>query len=104
MATKIRRNDKVIIITGKDKGRKGTVKSIMSNQKVIIDGLNLVRKHKKPIPSQNKSGGIIEKEAPIHMSNIAIFNPESNKADRVGFRFEKDKKIRFFKSNSKTIK
>ncbi|MCX2958863.1 MAG: 50S ribosomal protein L24, partial [Serratia symbiotica] len=82
----------------------GIVKSIISNKKVIINGLNLIKKHQKPIPAQNKSGGIIEKEAPIHISNIAIFNPESNKADRVGFRFENDKKIRFFKSNSKIIK
>ncbi|MBZ2279154.1 MAG: 50S ribosomal protein L24 [Buchnera aphidicola] len=104
MAAKIRSNDEVIIITGKNKGKKGIVKSIISNKKVIINGLNLIKKHQKPIPAQNKSGGIIEKEAPIHISNIAIFNPESNKADRVGFRFENDKKIRFFKSNSKIIK
>ncbi|QCI20056.1 MAG: 50S ribosomal protein L24 [Buchnera aphidicola (Brevicoryne brassicae)] len=104
MASKLRRNDEVIILTGKDKGKKGIIKSILSSNKAIINGLNLIKKHQKPVPSQNKSGGIIEKEAPIQISNIAIFNPESNKADRVGFRFEEGKKIRFFKSNGKIIK
>jgi len=103
MASKLRRNDEVIILTGKDKGKKGIIKNILSLNKVIINGLNLVKKHQKPIPSQNKVGGIIEKEAPIHISNIAILNPESNKSDRIGFRFEKGKKVRFFKSNKKTI-
>jgi large subunit ribosomal protein L24 len=104
MALKLRRNDKIIILTGKDKGKKSTIKNILSSQKVIINGLNLIKKHQKPIPSQNKNGGILEKEAPIHISNIAILNPESNKADRIGFRFEEGKKIRFFKSNKKAIK
>ncbi|QCI21220.1 50S ribosomal protein L24 [Buchnera aphidicola (Hyperomyzus lactucae)] len=104
MASKLRRNDQIIILTGKDKGKKGTIKNILSSNKAIINGLNLVKKHQKPVPSQNRSGGIIEKEAPIHISNIAILNPESNKSDRVGFRFEEGKKVRFFKSNKKTIK
>ncbi|QCI21790.1 50S ribosomal protein L24 [Buchnera aphidicola (Hyadaphis tataricae)] len=104
MASKLRRNDEVIILTGKEKGKKGIIKHMLSSQKAIINGLNLVKKHQKPIPSQNKIGGIVEKEAPIQISNIAIFNPESNKADRVGFRFEEGKKIRFFKSNGKIIK
>ncbi|QCI17890.1 50S ribosomal protein L24 [Buchnera aphidicola (Acyrthosiphon lactucae)] len=103
MASKLRRNDSVIIITGKDKGKTGIIKSFLSLKKVIINGLNLIKKHQKPIPSQNKNGGIVEKEAPIHISNIAILNPESNKSDRIGFRFEEGKKVRFFKSNSKTI-
>jgi large subunit ribosomal protein L24 len=104
MASKLRRNDEIIILTGKDKGKKSTIKNILSSNKAIINGLNLVKKHQKPVPSQNRSGGIIEKEAPIHISNIAILNPESNKSDRVGFRFEEGKKVRFFKSNKKTIK
>lgn len=103
MASKLRRNDAVIILTGKDKGKTGIIKNILSFNKVVINGLNLIKKHQKPVPSQNKSGGIIEKEAPIHISNIAIFNPESKKSDRVGFRFEEGKKVRFFKSNRKTI-
>ncbi|MCU4137290.1 50S ribosomal protein L24 [Buchnera aphidicola (Sitobion miscanthi)] len=103
MALKLRRNDKVIILTGKEKGKTGVIKNVLSSHKVIINGLNLIKKHQKPVPSQNKSGGILEKEAPIHISNIAIFNPESKKSDRVGFRFEEGKKVRFFKSNRKTI-
>ncbi|CAL4325276.1 50S ribosomal protein L24 [Buchnera aphidicola] len=110
MAAKLRSNDEIIILAGKDKGKKGIIKTILSSKnffsskKAIIIGLNLVKKHQKPIPSQNKIGGIIEKEAPIHISNIAIFNPESNKPDRVGFRIENGKKVRFFKSTKKTIK
>ncbi|WP_422667399.1 50S ribosomal protein L24 [Buchnera aphidicola] len=110
MALKFRCNDEIIILTGKDKGKQGIIKTILrsknnfDNTKVIITGLNLVKKHQKPVPSENKSGGIIEKEAPIQISNIAIFNPESKKSDRVGFRFEEGKKVRFFKSNNKIIK
>lgn len=104
MALKLRRNDKIVILTGKDKGKKGVIKSILLKNKAIINGLNLIKKHQKPLPSQNRNGGIIEKEAPIQISNIAIFNPELNKPDRIGFRFEEGKKVRFFKSNGKTIK
>ncbi|AAM68037.1 50S ribosomal protein L24 [Buchnera aphidicola] len=104
MALKLRRNDEIIILTGKDKGKKGIIKNILSSNKAIVNGLNLVKKHQKPLPSQNKNGGILEKEAPIQISNIAIFNPELKKADRIGFRFEEGKKVRFFKSNKKTIK
>lgn len=104
MALKLRRNDEIIILTGKDKGKISTIKHVLSTDKVIVNGLNLIKKHQKPIPSQNKSGGIVEKEAPIQISKIAILNPESKKADRIGFRFEKGKKVRFLKSNGKTIK
>ncbi|ALD15437.1 50S ribosomal protein L24 [Buchnera aphidicola (Aphis glycines)] len=104
MALKFRKNDQVIILTGKDKGKKSFIKNIFPPNKVIVQGLNLVKKHQKPVPAQNKNGGIIEREAPIHISNIAIFNPESKKSDRVGFRFEEGKKVRFFKSNGNIIK
>lgn len=103
MASKLRRNDAVIILTGKDKGKTSNIKKILSSNKAIVNKINLIKKHQKPIPSQNQNGGIIEKEAPIHISNLAIFNPESNKSDRVGFRLEEGKKVRFFKSNQKTI-
>ncbi|CAL4325701.1 50S ribosomal protein L24 [Buchnera aphidicola (Protaphis terricola)] len=103
MTLKFRQNDQVVILTGKEKGKKGIIKNFVSHDKVIIEGLNLVKKHQKPIPSQNKSGGILKKEAPIHISNIAILNPESKKLDRIGFKFEKGKKVRFFKSNGKTV-
>ncbi|QCI19027.1 50S ribosomal protein L24 [Buchnera aphidicola] len=104
MAFKLRQNDEVIILTGKEKGKKGIIKNILFPNKVIVQGLNLVKKHQKPVPSQNINGGILEKEAPIHISNVAILNPESKKSDRIGFRFEAGKKIRFFKSNGKIVK
>nr|7ZQ5_u Chain u, 50S ribosomal protein L24 [Escherichia coli] len=93
MAAKIRRDDEVIVLTGKDKGKRGKVKNVLSSGKVIVEGINLVKKH-----------GIVEKEAAIQVSNVAIFNAATGKADRVGFRFEDGKKVRFFKSNSETIK
>ena len=104
MALKLRRNDKIIILTGKDKGKKSTIKNILSSQKVIINGLNLIKNHQKQSPSHKLTAGILDKDAPIHISHIAILIPESNKADRIGFRFEEGKKIRFFKSNKKAIK
>ncbi|XBC44296.1 MAG: 50S ribosomal protein L24 [Buchnera aphidicola (Schlechtendalia peitan)] len=103
MAAKIKKNDQVIVITGKEKGKVGIVKKVFSNSKVIIEGINLVKKHQKPIPSQNILGGIIEKEASMHISNVAIMNPHTKKSDRIGFRIENEKKVRFFKSNNITI-
>ena len=102
MAAKIRRDDEVIVLTGKDKGKRGKVKNVLSSGKVIVEGINLVKKHQKP--ALNQPGGIVEKEAAIQVSNVAIFNAATGKADRVGFRFEDGKKVRFFKSNSETIK
>lgn len=104
MALKIRSNDKVVIITGKDKGKIGVVKKIISPKKIIVEGINLFKKHQKPIPSQNRVGGILERELPIDVSNVKILNYLTNKPDRVGFRFEKGKKVRFFKSNNQIIK
>ncbi|MGK2959608.1 MAG: 50S ribosomal protein L24 [Candidatus Malihini olakiniferum] len=104
MAAKIRRDDKVIILTGKDKGKRGKVKTVLSSGKIVIEGINLVKKHQKPIPALNQPGGIVEKEAAIQLSNVALFNAATGKADRVGFRFEGGKKVRFFKSTSETIK
>lgn len=103
MAAKIRRDDEIIVLTGKDKGKQKKVKKVLKNGKVIVEGVNLVKKHQKPVPSLNKPGGIVEKEAPIEVSNLAIFNKETGKADRIGFRYENGKKVRFFKSNDKTI-
>lgn len=104
MAAKIRRNDEVIVLTGKDKGKKGKVKNIFSNGKAIVEGVNLVKKHQKPAPNMNLPGRIIQKESAIHLSNLAIFNSDSNKGDRVGFKFKDNQKVRIFKSNSKIIK
>jgi len=104
MARKIRRDDEIVVITGKDKGKSGKVVKVLTGEnRVIVEGVNLVKKHQKPNPQLGVAGGIIEKEASIHVSNIAILNPATGKADRVGFRFEDDKKVRFFKSNGETI-
>ncbi|NDL65978.1 MULTISPECIES: 50S ribosomal protein L24 [Enterobacterales] len=104
MAAKIRRDDEVIVLTGKDKGKRGKVKNVLSTGKAIVEGINLVKKHQKPVPATNQPGGIVEQEAAIQLSNLAIFNGASNKADRVGFKIEDGKKVRIFKSNGETIK
>ncbi|MBL4830251.1 MAG: 50S ribosomal protein L24 [Aliivibrio sp.] len=104
MAAKIRRNDEVIVLTGKDKGKRGKVTEVLATGKVIVEGINLVKKHQKPVPALGQQGGIVEQEAAIDASNIALFNETTGKADRVGFRFEDEKKVRFFKSNGETIK
>lgn len=104
MAAKIHRDDEVIVLTGKDKGKRGKVKNVLPMGKAIVEGINLVKKHQKPVPAMNQSGGILEKEAAIDLSNLAIINTTSNKADRVGFKVENGKKVRIFKSNGETIK
>ncbi len=100
---KIKCNDEVIVTTGKDKGKRGTVSRLVGDDKVVVAGVNMVKRHTKPNPNAGQPGGIIEKEAAISISNIAIFNPESNKADRVGFKVENGKKTRVFKSTNKEI-
>ena len=104
MAAKIKRDDEVIVLTGKDKGKTGKIKTVLANGKVIIEGVNLVKKHTKPNPQAGIEGGIVEQEAPIQISNVAIYNSETGKADRVGFRLEDGKKVRFFKSNNELVK
>jgi len=104
MASKIRREDEIIVIAGKDKGKTGKVlKVITGTDRLIVEGVNLIKKHQKPVPQLQQPGGIVEKEASINVSNVAILNPETGKADRVGFKFEDGKKVRVFKSNGKTI-
>ena len=104
MANKIRRDDEVIVLAGKDKGKQGKVlKVLIADNRVIIEGVNLIKKHTKPNPQLGVAGGIVEKEASIHVSNVAIVNPATGKADRVGFRFEDEKKVRFFKSNGELV-
>ncbi|QCI26123.1 50S ribosomal protein L24 [Buchnera aphidicola] len=104
MTMKIRCLDSVIIISGSNKGKTGTVKSISPDKsKVIVKGINIVKKHQKAIPEKNITAGILKKEAWIHISNIAILNPETNRSDRIGFKFINGKKMRFFKSNNKII-
>ena len=104
MAAKIRRDDEVIVLAGKDKGKRGKVLSVVTESgRVFVEGVNLIKKHQKPVPQLNQPGGIVEKEASIDVSNVAIFNPETGKADRVGFKIEDGKKVRIFKSTGKTI-
>ncbi len=104
MASKIRRDDEVIVLAGKDKGKTGKVtKVLVEDGKVFVEGINLIKKHQKPVPQLQQPGGIVDKEAPLNVSNVAIVNPATGKADRVGFRNEDGKKVRFFKSNNELI-
>ena len=100
---KIKRDDEVIVLAGKDKGKRGKVVSQVGEDRLIVSGINMIKKHQKPNPQANVAGGIIEKEAPIQISNIAIFNAATSKADRVGFKVEGDKKVRIFKSSGEQI-
>ena len=101
---KIKRDDEVIVLTGKDKGKRGTVRKVLDDNRVLVSGVNMIKKHTKPNPQAGIAGGIVEKEAPIQVSNVAIFNSSSNKADRVGYRIEEDgKKVRVYKSSGEVI-
>lgn len=101
---KLRVNDEVIIISGKDKGKRGKILGFASEDRILVSGINLVKKHEKPNPQDGTPGGIVEKEAPIHISNASIFNFSIGKADRIGFkRLESGHKVRYFKSNSEMI-
>ncbi|WP_417227723.1 50S ribosomal protein L24 [Amphritea sp.] len=101
---KIIRNDEVIVIAGRDKGKRGKVLRILANDRLIVSGINMVKKHTKPNPMLGKAGGIVEKEAAIAVSNIAIFNSATGKGDRVGFKVLEDgNKVRIFKSNGEVI-
>ena len=100
---KIKKGDEVIVIAGKDKNRRGEVLKVLSNGKVVVKDINVAKHHDKPNPQKGIQGGIVGKEAALDISNVALFNSETGKADRVGFREEDGKKIRFFKSNSKAV-
>ena len=104
MARKIRRDDEIVVLAGKDKGKQGKVLRVLASEdRLVVEGVNLVKKHTKPNPQLGEPGGIVEKEASIHVSNVAIVNPATGKADRVGFRFEDEKKVRFFKSKGELV-
>jgi large subunit ribosomal protein L24 len=101
---KIKRGDNVVVIAGKDKGKRGDVAKYVDDTHVIVNGVNTVRRHTKPNPMKNQPGGIVSKEAPIHISNVAIWNPVTQQADRIGFRLMPDgRKLRFYKSNGEQI-
>jgi large subunit ribosomal protein L24 len=104
MARKIRRDDEVVVLAGKDKGKQGKVIRVLAcDDRVVVEGVNIVKKHTKPNPQLGEAGGIIEKEAAIHVSNVAVLNPATGKADRIGFRVEDGKKVRVFKSNGELV-
>jgi len=101
---KIRKGDEVVVVTGKDKGRRGTVLHRVGEEHVLVEGVNRAKKHVKPNPIKGQAGGIVDKDMPIHLSNIAMFNPATKKADRVGFRMLDDgRKVRVFKSNGELV-
>ena len=100
---KIKRNDEIIVIAGRDKGKRGKVTKVLPKDKVLVGGINIVKKHQRPNPQAGVPGGIVEIEAPLHVSNVAIFNPSTKKADRVGFKVEDGKKTRVFKSSGEAV-
>ncbi len=101
---KIKRDDEVIVIAGRDKGKRGKVTKILADERLIVSGINMIKKHQKPNPQLGVAGGIVEKEAAIQASNVALFNSATQKADRVGFKVLEDgNKIRVFKSNGEAV-
>ncbi len=101
---KLKKGDEVIILIGKDKGKQGKILSVLENGKVLVEGVNRAKKHTKGNPNAGVQGGIIEKDMPVSISNVALYNPETKKADRVGFRFLEDgKKVRYFKSTNEVV-
>ena len=101
--SKIKKGDDVIVIAGKDKGKRGTVLEVQTGR-VLVENVNMVKRHTKANPNAGESGGIVEKEMPLDVSNVALFNPATNKADRVGFKeLEDGRKVRFFKSNNEVV-
>ncbi len=101
---KIRKGDNVVVIAGRDKGKRGDVSRVVDTTHVVVNGINTAKRHTRPNPLKNQPGGIVTQELPIHVSNVAIWNPVTQKADRVGFRtLEDGRKVRFFKSNGEQI-
>ena len=101
---RIKKGDEVVVISGRDKGKRGTVLRRVDTEHVVVEGVNRVKKHMRPNPMKNVIGGIVDKDMPIHVSNIALFNPATQKADRVGFKSLDDgRKVRVFKSNGEQV-
>jgi len=101
---KLKKGDEIVVITGKDKGKRGVVSAIMAEDRVLVENINMVKKHQRGNPATGETGGIVEKEMPLHISNVAIFNPATGKADRVGIKMLDDgRKVRIFKSNQEAI-
>ena len=100
---KLKRDDEVIVIAGKDKGKRGTVRRIIDSDRVVVSGVNMIKKHTKPNPQAGVAGGIVEQEAPIQASNLAVFNSKSGKGERVGYGVEDGKKVRVFKPSGDLV-
>jgi len=101
---KIRKGDDVIVLTGRDRGKRGTVLHIAGAEHIVVEGANKVKKHQRPNPMKNTTGGIVDKEMPLHISNVALYNPSTKKASRVGFKaLEDGRRVRFFKSNGEVV-
>ena len=100
---KIKKDDEVVVIAGRDKGKRGEVLRVLDGGKLLVGGVNMLKKHQRPNPNEGQPGGIVEKEAPIQVSNVAIFNSATGKADRVGFKVDGDTKTRIFKSSGEAI-
>lgn len=100
---KIRREDQVIVIAGRDKGKRGEVVRVLDDDRLVVAGVNVVKKHQRANPQANQQGGIVDREAPIHVSNVAIYNEESDRADRVGIRVEDGRRVRYFKSDGSLL-
>jgi len=101
---KIKKGDEVVVTTGRDKGKRGTVLRVVDPEHLLVEGANMVKKHQRPNPMKGQTGGIIDKEMPLHVSNVAIFNPATRRADRVGIKVLDDgRRVRVFKSNGEMI-
>ena len=101
---RIKKGDQIIVVTGKDKGRRGTVLRVEDDGRVVVENVNVAHKHQRPNPQKGVAGGIVEQEKPLHASNVALFNPTTQKADRVGFRQLSDgRKVRYFKGNGEVL-
>ena len=101
---KFRKGDDVVVLTGRDKGKRGTILRVLDEQRVLVDSVNVVKKHTRPNPNKGETGGIIEKESPIRLSNLGMYNPTSKKPDRVGIKFLEDgRKVRVFRSDGEMI-
>jgi large subunit ribosomal protein L24 len=101
---KIRKGDEVVVIAGRDKGRRGTVIKVLADERVLVENVNMVKRHTRPNPQRGVQGGIVEKEASLHLSNVMLWNPVAKKGDRVGVRALVDgRRVRFFKSNDEVV-
>jgi large subunit ribosomal protein L24 len=101
---KIKKGDEVIVITGKDKGKRGTVARLLDKDRLVVENINMAKRHVKQNPQRGEAGGILDKEMPLHISNVALFNAQTGKADRVGFKIlENGRKVRFFKSTKEVV-